>query len=83
MTPELLGPDDWVNDWRVNLMVGTLDYMLDESTNFVPLIVPFEQPEEHILMPQLSSILDVQKEDLPNFFEVIKFTSADEVIDEE
>ena len=68
MTPELLEADDWVNDWRVNLMVGTLDYMLDESTNFVPLIVPFEQPEEHILMPQLSSILDVQKEDLPNFF---------------
>ena len=68
MTPELLEPDDWVNDWRVNLMVGTLEYMLDESTNFVPLIVPFEQPEEHILMPQLSSILDVQKDDLPNFF---------------
>ena len=51
MTPELLTPDDWVYDWKVKLMVGTLDYMMDDSTNFVPLIVPFEQPEEHILMP--------------------------------
>ena len=49
MTPEILQTQDWIDDWRVKMMVGTIDYMVEEDLNFVPLIVPFEQPAEHIL----------------------------------
>ena len=68
MTPEMLGEDDFQNDWRVNLMIGTIDMMQNDSTNFIPILVPFEQPEEHILIPQLSTIIDITKEELPNFY---------------
>jgi len=54
MTPEMLEADDWSTDWRVKMMVGTIDYMEQDHNNFIPLVVPFEQPVEHILVPNLS-----------------------------
>ena len=54
MTPEMIEADDWATDWRVKMMVGTIDYMEQDRNNFIPIVVPFEQPEEHILVPNLS-----------------------------
>ena len=54
MTPELLKTQEWIDDWRVNMMVGAIDIIVEQEQRFIPLIVPFEEPEELILQPNLS-----------------------------
>ena len=78
MMPEMVEPDKLLEDWRVMLSIGMIELMQENDTSFVPLIVPFEQPEEHILLPQLSTLMDIKKEELPNFFAIHPF--SDQVV---
>ena len=51
MMPEMIETDKMVDDWRIMLSVGMIELMQENDTSFVPIVVPFEQPEDHILMP--------------------------------
>ena len=78
MMPEMLAPEELMEDWRVKLAFGAIELMQENDTSFVGLVVPFEQPEEHILLPQLSTILDLTKEETPNFFVIHPY--SDQVV---
>ena len=69
MVPEPLSPDEMEADWRVMLMVRMIEMMQENDTSFVPILVPFEQNAENkMLVPQLSTLIEAKKEELPNFF---------------
>lgn len=69
MTPEDVSPQDMAKDWRIMLMVRMIEIIQEHSTGFVPIVTPFKQePENRMIVPQLSAILDIKKEELPNYF---------------
>ena len=50
--------------------------MQETQTSLVPLIVPYKQDEWTLSVPQLSEILAVEKEELPNYFLVEPLTGS-------
>lgn len=51
------------------LMVRMVEMIQEHDTSFVPLIVPFlQEPEEKMIVPQLSKVIAAEKSETPNFF---------------
>ena len=50
-------------------MVQMIKFIQDFETNFVPVITPFKQlPDHMMLVPQLSEVLEIDAKDTPNFW---------------
>lgn len=65
-------PGDHALDWRVMAMSDVIQTMQRTNTGFIPILGPFtqqpERGEEALLVPQLSSMMGIQPDELPNFF---------------
>ena len=69
MTPQELSKKESEEDWIVSLIYATMHEQLAIDYNsFVPLIVPFEQKDEKNIVPPLSQLLQIRKEQVPNIF---------------
>ena len=44
--PELLAPEEMMEDWRVGLAVRIVELMQENDTSFVPIIAPLKQAPE-------------------------------------
>jgi len=70
MIPEMMEPTEMQKDWRMMLMVRLVELIQEKRFSFfVPILSPFTQePADRMLVPQLSSLIEAKKEELPNFF---------------
>ena len=76
MTPEMMSADQMLEDWRITLMMKLIQVVQETQTSLVPLIVPYKQDKWTLKVPQLSEILAVEKEELPNYFLVEPLTGS-------
>ena len=68
MIPEIGTEEEMRANWIIELMVKMIEYMQENDTTFVPLLVPHTIDDPNLLVPQLSTMLGIEKEELPNFF---------------
>ena len=74
MVPEAMSVEEMSVDWKIMLMMSITHIVQENQTAFVPLIVPHKQDEWMMQVPQLSDLLSIKKEELPNFFVISPFS---------
>ena len=69
MMPDQIEPKEMMEDWKVMLMVRMIEMMQENDTSFIPIVTPLiQEPADKMFVPQLSEMMEVKKEDLPNYF---------------
>ena len=61
-------PRENLLDWKVLLMSRVVELIQESQTGFVPIFSPFTDQNPRMLVPQLSKMMDVQAEELPQYF---------------
>ena len=75
MTPEQQTTEEMTSDWRFMLMVKVIEMIQENDTSFVPILTPHKmEPEDKMLVPQLSDTLGIMIEETPNFWVLNPFT---------
>ena len=62
-------PEDLAQDWRQYIMIRMMEIIQEQQTGFIPIITAHTQePADEQLLPQLSTIMDIKEDELPNYF---------------
>ena len=57
-----------MDDWRVALMTGIVDWTQENESPFLPFFAEYDAVNQYRDLPSLASILDAEEGDLPHIY---------------